>query len=261
MLPKTASFSFELESYLCDFNGRATLPLIGTFILQAATNHAQKRGFGFDSMSASGMAWVLSRLSIEMTEYPEHNSCIRVETWVEAVANYFTRRCFRIINSNEITLGHALSIWAAIDLNTRQPVDIPTACPELKDYVETDKSCPISSIARIPPLKEANPADAYIVRYSDIDINRHMNSIKYIEHVLNLFDIEMFNQNQIRKFDINYLAEGIFGDKIELYMQPPAGTSEYLVDSRKGADSVCRSRIIWQTIDPQAIRSASSQQQ
>ncbi|MDR2496155.1 MAG: acyl-[acyl-carrier-protein] thioesterase [Tannerellaceae bacterium] len=251
MLPKTASFSFGLESYLCDFTGRATLPLIGNFILQAATNHAQKRGFGFDSMSACGRAWVLSRLSIEINEYPEHNSLIRVETWVEAVANYFTRRCFRIINSEDISLGHALSIWAAIDINTRQPVDIPTACPGLADYVETDRTCPIGGISRIPPLREAAPADAYVVRYSDIDINRHMNSIKYIEHVVNLFDMEMFRNSQIRKFDITYLAEGMFGDRLELFMQA-AGASEYLVDTRKGSDSLCRSRIIWQESSRQA---------
>ena len=259
MLPKIGSFSFGLESYLCDFSGRATLPLIGNFILQAATNHAQKRGFGFDKMSASGMAWVLSRLSIEMTEYPEHNSLITVETWVEAVANYFTRRCFRIISSNETTVGHALSIWAAIDVNTRQPVDIHSVCPELKESVETGKACPISGISRIPPLKYGNPAGEYVVRYSDIDINRHMNSIKYIEHVVNLFDLDVFRNNQIRKFDITYLAEGMFGDKLDLFMQSD-GASGYLVDTRKGPDSVCRSRIIWQEIGQQAAHDPASQQ-
>ena len=116
MLPKTGSFTFRLESYLCDFAGKATLPLIGSFILQAATNHAQKRGFGYDRMMTSGMAWVLSRLSVEMLEYPLHDSELTIETWVEAVANYFTRRCFRIADREGKTLGHALSIWAAIDI-------------------------------------------------------------------------------------------------------------------------------------------------
>jgi acyl-ACP thioesterase len=84
----------------------------------------------------------------------------------------------------------------------------------------------------------------YSVRYSDIDINKHMNSIKYIEHIVNVFDLAMFKEKIISRFDMIYLAEGIFGDKLKLYGQN-VSENECLIDTKRGEESVCRSRIIW----------------
>ena len=74
-----------------------------------------------------------------------------------------------------------------------------------------------------------------------------MNSIKYIEHVIDLFDLEMFKEKQIRKFDITYLAEGMFAAGLHFYKQS-ADNREFIVDKKKGNDSVCRSRILWEDI-------------
>ena len=84
----------------------------------------------------------------------------------------------------------------------------------------------------------------YSVRYSDIDINRHMNSIKYLEHTLNIFDLDIFKQKDIRKLEMVYLAEGIFGEKLKLYKQEN-NPDEFLIDTKRGEESICRSRIIW----------------
>ena len=248
MLPKTGLFKFHLESYACDFTGKATLPVIGNFILQAATIHAQERGFGYEEVSKDNVAWVLSRLAIETSEYLGHGRDITVETWVEAVAAFFTQRCFRFLDEENKVVGYARTVWAAINMETRRPVDIPHWCPGLVEYVEEGKECPIEKTPKIPAVKEgAEPATSYFVRYSDIDINKHMNSVKYIEHVINVFDLAFFKEKQIHRFDMAYLAEGAFGDKLDLYMQKNT-ESEYLIDTKKGTDSVCRSRITWKDL-------------
>lgn len=244
MLPKVGSYKFHIESYVCDFKEKATLPIIGNFILQAATLHASERGFGYDEMSESNAAWVLSRLSIQMDEYPGYDQYLTVETWVEDVARFFTQRCFRFIDKEEKVIGYARSIWAAIDMQTRRPIDIHVWRPDLKNYIETEKECPIDKLAKIIPVQNIEPAMGYSVRYSDIDINKHMNSIKYIEHVINIFDLDMFKNNRIHKFEIVYLAEGGFGDKLKLY-RLDSTNGECLVDTKRGEESICRSRITW----------------
>jgi hypothetical protein len=37
-------YKFAIDAYLTDFRGKATLPMIGGFMLQAATKHADERG-------------------------------------------------------------------------------------------------------------------------------------------------------------------------------------------------------------------------
>lgn len=244
MLPKVGSFKFHIESYVCDFMGKGTLPVIGTFILQAATMHASERGFGYDDMSKGNAAWVLSRLSIQMTEYPDYDQNLTVETWVEGVARSFTQRCFAFINQTGKVIGYARSIWAAIDLQTRRPIDIPSWRPDLVNYVETEKECPIEKLAKIPAVDNVESTMGYSVRYSDMDINKHMNSIKYIEHTINVFDLSMFKNKFIQKFEMVYLAEGNFGDKLKLFKQD-ISDNEYIIDTKKESESICRSRITW----------------
>jgi acyl-ACP thioesterase len=247
MLSKIGSFKFHIESYVCDFTGKVTLPVMSNFLLDAASIHAQQRGFGYEEISKDNVAWVLSRLSVEITEYPGYDQEITVETWIENVSRYFTQRCFRFIDKDDKVIGYARSIWAAIDINTRRPIDISVWRLDLAAYIAPEMNCPIEKLAKIPSIDGVEPIMGYSVRYSDIDINKHMNSVKYIEHALNIFDLSVFREKIIHKFEIVFLLEGIFGDKLKLYKQE-ISENECLIDTKKGEESICRSRIIWKEI-------------
>jgi len=244
MLTKTGSFKFHVESYVCDFTEKATLSVICNFILEAASTHAQQRGFGYEQILEGNVAWVLSRLSVEMYEYPGHNRDLTVETWIESVNHFFTERCFRFIDEKGTTVGYARTIWAAIDITTRRPIDLLTWRSDMLDYVEAEKECAVERMHKILPVENIEPCMGYSVRYSNIDINKHMSSIKYIEHIIDVFDLDMFKEKFIHKFDIVYLAEGRFGDKLKLYRQS-ISENEYIIDTKKDNNSICRSRIVW----------------
>ncbi len=244
MLPKIGSFTFHIESYVCDFKGKAMLPVIGNFILQAATIHAQQRGFGYEAIRKDKAAWVLSRLSIEMYDYPGYDEDLTVETWIEDITKYFTQRCFRFIDQAGKTIGYARSIWAAIDMTTRLAIDLPAWRPDLAEYVDNTRECPVEKPAKIPGVDGQEATIGYSVRYSDMDINRHMNSIKYMEHTINVFDLELFRQKRIHRFEMVYLMEGMFGDKLKLY-KVETNPDEFLIDTKHEGESICRSRILW----------------
>lgn len=96
-------------------------------------------------------------------------------------------------------------------------------------------------------------ADASIVRtidtgYSDVDVNGHVNSVKYIEHVLDLFDIEWHRTHRLKRFEIAYVAESHGGDKLSFYREETA-EGEFCVRIVKspadasGDVEVCRSKV------------------
>jgi acyl-ACP thioesterase len=244
MLSQIGSFKFHIDSYVCDFTGKATLPVLANFMFETASRHAQERGFGFDEISKDNVAWVLSRLSIEIRKYPEHEEDVIVETYVEDVSRFFTQRCFRIINLENKVIVYARSIWAAIDRVTRRPVDILVWRPDLVGYAAKEEVCPIDRMEKIHLVASLESIMGYTVRYSDIDINKHLNSMKYIEHVVNVFDISMFKEKKIGKFEIVYLAEGMYGDKLKLYCNS-LSEKEFIIDTKRGEESICRSRVIW----------------
>jgi acyl-ACP thioesterase len=242
---RTGSYRFKVASYLCDFNGKATLPQIGNFILQAATIHAGERGFGYEAVSRSNIAWVLSRMAIEMSEYPVHDSDLTVETWIESVSAVSTQRCFRFLDESGNVKGHARTVWAAISMETRRPIDIAAWQPSLLDYIETGAACPVERAIKIPAIREQGAAvSVRTVRYSDVDINRHVNSIKYMEHALDLFDISMHKSRRVRKCEMAYLAESTFGDVLNFHLQS-ISEAEHIVEIVKNGAAICRCRISW----------------
>lgn len=84
-----------------------------------------------------------------------------------------------------------------------------------------------------------------VAKYSDIDINGHVNSIRYIEHILDLFPIEMYREKRIRRFEMAYVAESYYGDELTLFMDN-AGEGVYDVEVKKnGSEVVCRSKVIF----------------
>lgn len=214
MFEKIGTFHFETESYLLDFRGRITIPMIGNYLLHAASNHASKRGFGFSDMTEKHTAWVLSRSAIEIHRYPEMSEPITLHTWINEVGKVFTGRCFELIDRNNVSVGFARSIWAAIDMQTRRP--IPLDIEALSIYV-ADRACPIEKPGKIPPVEQGSNGIEYQVKYSDLDINGHFNSIKYMEHLLDLFEPDVFRKKEISRFEIAYLSEGLYGMPLTLH--------------------------------------------
>ena len=111
------------------------------------------------------------------------------------------------------------------------------------DYV-CNEPCPIEKPSRIK-VASKEPAAALVAKYSDIDINGHVNSIRYIEHILDLFPIEMYRERRIRRFEMAYVAESYYGDELTLFMDD-AGEGVYDVEVKKnGSEVVCRSKVIF----------------
>ena len=199
---KIDKYPVYVEPFHVDFTGRIFLGILGNHLLNAAGNHSQKRGWGMGALNETHHTWVLSRLSIEMTEMPRQYEHVEIRTWVESVMKLFTNRNFSILRSDGTVLGYARSVWAMIDMGTRKPCDLLSLYDgDILNYVVTPEEnvCPIEGHGR---FRFRNPELVRIVEtyYSDVDINGHINSIKYIEHILDLFPKQRFEQQGIRQY-------------------------------------------------------------
>ncbi|MDH6303579.1 medium-chain acyl-[acyl-carrier-protein] hydrolase [Parabacteroides sp. PF5-5] len=238
---KLGEFPFVTESYLLDFRGQLTIPMIGTYLLHAASIHAAQRGFGFADMNNRRTAWVLSRLAIEMYRYPGMSEHITLYTWIEDVGRLFTSRCFELVDASGVPLGYARSIWAAIDVDSRKPT--PLDVEALSEYI-TQRDCPIEKPGKIQAVEQETGGVPYRVRYSDLDVNGHLNSIKYMEHMLDLFSLDMYDQKNIRRFEISYLSEGRYDMDLQLFMAETS-TNKYSMAMCHEDKAICRAAALW----------------
>lgn len=217
-LPKIGKYNFVAEPFHCDFTKHLFIGHLGNNLLNAADFHSNDRGYGVNYLNSVNKTWVLSRLSVELDKIPAIYEDFVVETWIDSVIRYFTNRNFKITNKDGYVYGYGKSIWAMIDTTTRQPVDIlKTSNETISEYLETDYANPIKKSSRVKLDDDLKLQQSILTTYSDIDINGHVNSIKYIEHILDLFPIEYYKKYRIKKFDIAYIMESHNNDKLNFY--------------------------------------------
>ena len=242
---RIGTYQFVAEPFHVDFNGRLTMGVLGNHLLNCAGFHANDRGFGIATLNEDNYTWVLSRLAIELDEMPYQYENFSVQTWVENVYRLFTDRNFAIIDKDGKKIGYARSVWAMINLNTRKPADLLTLHGgSIVNYV-CDEPCPIEKPSRIKVTSDQSIA-TLTAKYSDIDINGHVNSIRYIEHILDLFPIELYKTKRIRRFEMAYVAESYFGDALSFFCDE-VNANEFHVEVKKnGNEVVCRSKVIFE---------------
>lgn len=234
-LPKAGQYEFIAEPFHCDFSDALFMGHLGNAMLNAADFHSNERGYGMHYLNTIHKTWVLSRLAVEMTDMPRGYDHFTVQTWVDSVLRFFTSRNFKVSSADgQHVYGYGRSIWAMIDTDSRQPVDILDVKDGLiQSYIDTTLDCPIEKSGRVKVGKEAPLVRIVRAQYSDIDLNGHVNSVKYIEHVLDLFDLEWYRSHRLQRFEIAYVAESYEGDELCLYKED-AGNGIFNVKITRG---------------------------
>ena len=250
-MEKVGKYLFMAEPFHCDFSHRLFMGHLGNHLLNAADFHSTDRDFGMTYLNPIHKTWVLSRLAVEMDEMPMQYTKFFVETWVESAMKYFTNRNFRVVGEDGKVYGYGRSVWAMIDTETRQPQDILEIHDgEIVNWIETEKECPIEKSSRVKMSDKAVLVREIDTYYNDVDVNGHVNSIKYIEHILDLFSIDFYLENKIKRFEIAYVAESYGGDRLSFW-QEQTGDNEYCIRitklSEDGAKTieVCRCKVVF----------------
>lgn len=232
---KVGRYEFMAEPFHCDFSHRLFMGHLGNHMLNAADFHSRDRGFGMDYLNTIHKTWVLSRLAIEMEQMPCQYERFFVETWVENAMRYFTNRNFCVVAPGGEVYGYGRSIWAMIDTETRQPCNLLDVNEgSLLKWVEREKPNPIDKLTRVRMGDNAELVRSIDTYYNDVDINGHVNSVKYIEHVLDLFNVDWYREHTLRRFDIAYVAETLQGNRLNFYMEE-TGDLEYCIRITKTA--------------------------
>ena len=244
MLDKVGKYQFLAEPFHCDFSGRLFMGHLGNHMLNAADFHSTDRGFGMKYLMTIQRSWVLSRLAIEMTEMPEQYTKFNVETWVENAMRFFTQRNFAVSDDNGKVYGYGRSVWAMIDTESRQPCDILAIRDgAINDWIENEKPCPIDKGGRVKMSDNAEFVHAIDTYYNDVDINGHINSVKYIEHVLDLWSLDWYKEHRIQRFEIAYVAEAHAGDQLSFYREKEDENTFNVRIVRSDGTECCRSKV------------------
>ena len=86
---------------------------------------------------------------------------------------------------------------------------------------------------------ESEPVAEHKVVYSDIDFNRHMNTMRYIDIVFDTMPIEVVENMNALRMDINFTKEARYGDSLKLMAKESESSRDYEFRNAEG-DIICR---------------------
>lgn len=237
---------FTVEPFQEDFTRKLSWSMLGTRLLQSAYMHADSHGFALMNIGGEQYGWVLSRLNWKMEKRPQSGEHYVIETWVDKLYKHFTDRHFSIFAADGTLLGSASSVWALIGMDTRRSIDLEQLESGELPLVNVliDRPRPQFDPVRIRLASEIAEREltAY---YSDLDMNGHVNSIRYIDHILDLFSAETFERRDITQMDMIYSNEARYGDKLVLYKEQKTSTTYFAEINKNEGEGVCKARIVF----------------
>ena len=196
-----------------DCTRRASVAAIIGYMLDVAGEDADRKGFGISALDSDSTTWVLSRLAVDITAQPKQYEEIAIDTWVNEFNRLSSTRNFRIHRGEEC-VAKGVSQWCMLNMESRQVVDM-SLLKETYMQAMVDEPSPISIPARLRPITAMDSASRPVV-YSDIDFNRHVNTLRYIDLIFDNVPLELIEQNNGLRIDINFIAEALYGETLTI---------------------------------------------
>lgn len=155
------------------------------YLLEVAGTVADDLNFGIAVLHPRELTWILTHLSVRMSYMPMPQETIVFETWIEQNAHMLSTRDYRIyLKDGHRLIGECKSVWAVLDLEKREIANVFDD-PMFEGCVDGEV-LPMPRGARMVSLPDA-PHAPYTIRYSDLDYNRHCNSCKYLQAMLDTY--------------------------------------------------------------------------
>ncbi len=251
--PPTWTDAFTVRSYEIDPDGVLTLPTLCNYLQETAGNHATTFDLASDHLLAGGLAWVLIRLQVEVERFPGWREEIVVETWPSGFDGLYAQRDFIVTDAEGGEIARATSQWFVMDVTRRRPVRLPASVaaierPDRPHALGPDRT-PLATLE--VPQRERR----FSVRRSDLDLNQHVNNVRFVEWALEAVPDAVREQHRPRALDVQFRAESVYGDTVcSACGEATDGTAllhEVTRDGDPSADSgqagrlLARARTVW----------------
>lgn len=178
-----------------------------------ACYHSDLVGYGVNNIKETKATWILLDWKLKVINRPTYGQVLTVNTWGKGMNKFFTYRDYEIYDNNNNLCAIATSKWALIDTEkgkmSRLTENIINAYkPEKKTVFEEN------SLDKVKIPEEFSNTIKYEVIRKDIDINKHMHNLYYLDLAYEALPDEIYNKRPFDYVRITYKKEIKLGEKV-----------------------------------------------
>ncbi len=203
---------FPITDLVVDCFGRLKLSSLLYFAQEAAGQHSELLGSGYETLARQKLFWAVTRHKVQISRLPRRGETITLETWPMPTTKVAYPRSVLAYDAEGKELFRAISLWVLMDAENRTMVLPGRSGVEVMGTLRgTELASPHSLVPRA-----LTRSTERTVTYSYLDRNGHMNNTRYLDWVSDLLPSAFHRQHEAREFTVCYASEAMEGQVIRL---------------------------------------------
>lgn len=197
-----------------DIRNRLTMRGALRLMQEAANLHSNQVGYGVNHIEKTDISWVLHQQRCRLYKRPRWNTQLTIHTWSRGADGLICLRDFEVYDENGELVAIATTGWLLVRASTQRMGKMPEGM--MDEYGTVTKSVFEEPLKRLKALPDAEKTWEYKVCKRDIDINRHVNNLCYLDYALEALP-EGIGEENFNDVDIMYKKASYLGDDIACF--------------------------------------------
>ena len=225
----------KVLSYDCDLRNRMKMSAAMRYMQQVAGEQLVVLGFPAEVLNEQDKVFLMTKICIKVHRIPTLHEEIIIGTAPTHTKGVRFVREFVIDSKEGERLVSAVSYWPLIQPSSRKvlrPADFGYDMdfqPELIDKYITDIPFPKGKI-------EGEFLYDEHIKYSEIDINKHVNNTEYADIICDAMSYELMSEEDIDTFVIGFQNEAIIDDVITVKRHDISDREYYVIGNHERAE-------------------------
>ena len=195
--------------------GRLKNSRILAIMQQIAGEHSALLGVDQASLDSKQLFWAVIRHRVQITRLPGSGEKLRIETWPMPTTRTAYPRSTIAYDEAGNECFRSISLWILMDAGSRAMVLPGKSGVEVGGLL---RGCELRAPSSMLP-REMAECEERIVRYTDLDINGHMNNCRYLDWVEDLLPSAFHSGHELREFTLCYMSEVMENEPVQLHWE------------------------------------------
>ena len=182
---------------------------------EAATQAAEHGGFGRDIlMERHHGFWMLTRMWYRLERPLKWGESLTIHTWHRGAKGVVSYRDYDLYVGEE-RVGEGVSAWVLASMDDHKLMRLNG----VSEMAETHggELCKEKTLSKLKAPGNVASVDRRLTRYSDTDINGHVNNTRYADFACDALRMDKLTDGEfLSEMQIGYLAECEAGEELEI---------------------------------------------
>ena len=176
-----------------------------------ACMHSDTAGYGIVDIPRTHLSWIQLNWKVKIFRRLKYGEIVTVKTWARVSSKVCTLRDFEVYDSNNNLTCIATTRWTLINTDTQSITKITDDI--INKYNPDDRTVfPDFTFKKLEGQKEFSNEYIYTTQRRDIDVNKHMHNLNYLDLAYETLPEDVYLNNEFNNIEIMYKTAILLGD-------------------------------------------------